>query len=69
MAAGVRWASHRGAKGAEESLDFSLPRGLIGAGVDEGDAEFRAHERELLGAVVRTVVDDMFPVALCGDRR
>ena len=29
-----------GAKGAEESLDFSLSGGLIGPGVDEGDAEW-----------------------------
>ena len=47
-----------GAKGAEESLDFSLSGGLIGAGMDEGDAEFRAHERKLLGAVVGAVVDE-----------
>ena len=49
---------HRGAQGAEEALDVSLSGGLIGAGVDERDAEFRAHERERLGAVVRTVVDE-----------
>ena len=49
---------HRGAKGSEEALDVSLPRGLIGAGVDERDGEFRAHERERLGAVVCTVVDE-----------
>ena len=47
-----------GAKGAEEAFDFSLPRGLIGAGVDERDAELGAHERELLGAVVGAVVDE-----------
>ena len=49
---------HRGAKRAEEAFDFSLSRGLVGAGVDEGDAELGAHERELLGAVVRPVVDE-----------
>ena len=48
----------RGAQGAEEALDVSLSGGLTGAGVDERDAEFRAHERERLGAVVRTVVDE-----------
>ena len=47
---------HRGAKGSEESLDFPLPRGLTGAGVNQRDGEFRAHERELLGAVVGPVV-------------
>ena len=58
MASGVRWREPGGAKGAEEAFDFSLPRGLIGAGVDERYAEFRAHERELLGAVVGAVVDE-----------
>ena len=47
-----------GAKGAEEAFDFSLSGGLIGPGVDERDAEFGAHQCELLGAVVRTVVDE-----------
>ena len=32
-----------GAKGAEESLDFSLSGGLIGPGVDERDAELGQH--------------------------
>ena len=48
---------HRGAQGAEEAFDFSLPRGLIGTGVDKRDAELGAHECELLGAVARPVVD------------
>ena len=46
-----------GAKGSEEALDLSAPGGLIGPGMDEHDAEFRAHERKLLGAEVRPVVD------------
>ena len=51
------------------AADFSLSRGLVGAGVDERDAELGAHERELLGAEVRPVVANMCPVALCGDRQ
>ena len=47
-----------GAKGAEEALDFSLSGGLVGAGVDERDAELCAHQGELLGAVVGAVVDE-----------
>ena len=49
---------HRSAKGTEEAFDFSLSRGLVGAGVDERDAELCAHERELVGAVVGTIVDE-----------
>ena len=45
-----------GAKGAEEAFDCSLPRRLIGPGMEQSDAEFRAHERALLGAVVGAVV-------------
>ena len=56
-----------GAKGSEEAFDLSAPGGLIGPGMDERDAEFRAHERKLLGAEARPVVDDMCPVPLCGE--
>ena len=51
-------AQPSGAKRSEESLDFSLSGGLVGAGVDEGDAELCAHQGELLGAVVGAVVDE-----------
>ena len=60
---------YRGAKGTEEAFDFSLSRGLVGTGVDERDAELGAHEGELVGAVVRPVVANMCPVALCGEWR
>ena len=45
------------ANGAEVALDFSLPGGLVGPGVDECDAEFGAHQGKLTGAVGGSVVD------------
>ena len=45
------------ANGAEVALDFSLPGGLVGPGVDECDAEFGAHQGKLAGAVGGSVVD------------
>ena len=44
-------------QGAEVALDFSLPGGLVGPGVDECDAEFGAYEGKLAGAVGGSVVD------------
>ena len=44
------------AKGAEVAFDLSLPGGLIGSGVDERDAEFGAHQGELVGAIAGTVI-------------
>ena len=42
---------------AEEALLLALARRLIGARVDERDAEPRAHQREVMGAEGRAVVD------------
>ena len=53
---GAKVGEPGGAKGSEEALDLALPRGLVGSGVDERDAELGAHQGELLGAEVRAVV-------------
>ena len=54
---GVEAFEPGGAKRPEEALDFPLSRWLLGASVDERDAELGAHEGELVRAVVGTVVD------------
>jgi len=45
------------ADGAEEAFDFTLPLRTSRLGVDQRDAELGADEREVVGAVVRSVVD------------
>ena len=49
-------ALHSRVNPTEEALDLSAPGGLIGPGMDQSDAEFRAHQRELLGAEAACVV-------------
>ena len=45
------------ADGAEEPFDLALARRLMGPGVDEGDAELGADQRQVLGSIVGAVVD------------
>ena len=58
MALVSRRASQAARSVHEPALDFSLSGRLIGTGVDEGDIELGAHQGELLGAIVGTVVDE-----------
>ena len=46
-----------GAKGSEPTLDLALSGGLIGPGMDQGDAEPGADQGELAGPVARAIVD------------
>ena len=45
------------AKRPEVALDFSFPGGLVGPGMDEGNAELCADQGEVAGAVGGAVVD------------
>ena len=56
-----------GAAGAEEALDFPFSLGLERPGVDQRYTELGADQRKLVGSVIRTVINVMCPVALCGD--
>jgi hypothetical protein len=46
-----------GAQRLEESLDLTLALGVVRPRMDQRDAELRAHQRQVLGAVVGPVVD------------
>ena len=55
--------------GPEPPLDFPLRRGMVRAGVDEGDAQLGAGERELVGAECAAVVDKEAPATAAPQHR
>ena len=57
MSAGARRGEELRAHGTEPALLFAAALRLMGARMDERDAKLRAHQGEVLRAVVRAVVD------------
>jgi len=63
---GLKMREELSAHGPEPALLLTLALGLMRACMDQGHTELGAHQGEVMGAEVRPVVDDMWPVSLCG---
>ena len=55
---GLQGSQELTAYGAEPALDFTLASGLIRAGVDQSDAELGAHQGQLLGPKICSIIDE-----------
>ena len=54
---GIVRGEQLGADGFEPALDFPLALGPVRTGMDQRDAEFGAHQRQMPGTVIGAVVD------------